>query len=1362
MTPLTFGRKPSGVPTRVLTLCGLLFALTCPAQAQRQTPPPGHPSYKSSGWWAPMVDWAIPGGNLSVHAALLRGDSTHSQVLTWALDPNVYAWRYNPLDTITNPIDPSQWSHTAARDNIFCAGLNFLSDGRLLVTGGYLGDDVGVKYANLYTGSGSLSGRWQSAGSMSVGRWYPTNTTLSTGKVLVNAGTMGFPFYVFGGLTGSGVTSTCHPFIDGADLGWSSNVNTATNVLGRISARTNAAAVYAKTVDGQDGKTFIFGGDSSGVLFNDTHVVSYDYNIDYDGRYDVGTVVIDSGGLPTPREMTGAVWAAALNGDGSTMWIFGGKDSAGGAFNDMWKLTITNASINHGYWTKVTGATGVPAARWGQTMFYDPGPCDPFVGAGDTARIVLFGGTNGSSVFGELYEYNVATNAWTLDTTSAAFQRYGACLAQAHHDCNQGQDKEHERAFAFGGKDSAGVVHKEAFLLWRNESSPSSPTLNLPWHVKQLNPSVQGPGPRTQASMAFDEHFNRMMVFGGDTTGVGGTYSGDTWALSTIVADSAGSGGGPWKLLSPAGSIAARAGHVMVIAGFADEARDDEVFDPAGSPTDSSWTPLSNASKFQSAYPQVFQLPSGNVLNVGGRDSTWRLSDSSGTYLWKNKPSGPYPLYTGFESGSAAMPLGGKILRAGGSQGSTKKDSLAWLEFHGLTLEDTAAWRKTTPTNMQNRRTQLNIVLLPDSSAMIMGGTGSSGEDCGAFDVVKTPELWMPPRGASNPGWHLLRPIPFLPDPACRIYHSCALLLPDGRILSVGGPDLKAGSDAHKGTIFWPPYLFDSGGALAVRPVISAAQDTVAAGDSLKIIVSGTTALSSIALMRPGAVTHAFNESQLFIPLGFTQNVDICQNSVIRARLPYQGYRGIASHTDTLAYPPGDYLLFCIGTNGTPSVARWVRLGKTTSTAPSDCGYGSDGGDGGCPFVDTHVAGGWAVENSILNRSLTGEMENDGYRLLATPDINGGVLRLRVRENEQESTKLDQIGLVAVDHAAGTKAYLVNGRAVIGARSEVVQVTKSTGEDLTSLFTSGGVGLVGKPGDTLIVNLGMGLSRAHGTPNGKGTAATQYIQGGGGGVGLDGEYKGKPRIAGNATPQSVDSDLLNSSGILVQAPDGQGDWRTVVHFYPREKSDETVIDSLDHGLIRLIFVGRHTLGSIARIAYDETTPTTQVLQPTVARHSRLGDVRSAVAASDTTNVSLATGDTLNLSFQVGSVPDSQVRDYFVVAHGVYTASLPNQAQRGVQSGVPLQFALRQNRPNPFGRSTNIQFDLPRATGVKLGVFDIQGRMIRQLVNAQYQPGSWTATWDRRTQAGSLAPAGVYFYRLDAGSYRDQKKMMILQ
>jgi hypothetical protein len=93
--------------------------------------------------------------------------------------------------------------------------------------------------------------------------------------------------------------------------------------------------------------------------------------------------------------------------------------------------------------------------------------------------------------------------------------------------------------------------------------------------------------------------------------------------------------------------------------------------------------------------------------------------------------------------------------------------------------------------------------------------------------------------------------------------------------------------------------------------------------------------------------------------------------------------------------------------------------------------------------------------------------------------------------------------------------------------------------------------------------------------------------------------------------------------------------------------------------------------------------------------------------------------------------------------------------------IPTSFALRQNRPNPFSASTTIHFDLPFDSPVQIDVFDAQGRLLRTLADGQFPAGFHAVDWDKRTAGGQSVGAGVYLYRIQAGSFHDEKKMVLL-
>ncbi len=92
-------------------------------------------------------------------------------------------------------------------------------------------------------------------------------------------------------------------------------------------------------------------------------------------------------------------------------------------------------------------------------------------------------------------------------------------------------------------------------------------------------------------------------------------------------------------------------------------------------------------------------------------------------------------------------------------------------------------------------------------------------------------------------------------------------------------------------------------------------------------------------------------------------------------------------------------------------------------------------------------------------------------------------------------------------------------------------------------------------------------------------------------------------------------------------------------------------------------------------------------------------------------------------------------------------------------GAPTTFALNQNYPNPFNPQTRIGYRLPAASDVKLELYDMLGRKLATLVNARQEAGSYLIALNSQTL--NLA-SGMYFYRLQAGSFVETKKMMLMK
>ena len=93
----------------------------------------------------------------------------------------------------------------------------------------------------------------------------------------------------------------------------------------------------------------------------------------------------------------------------------------------------------------------------------------------------------------------------------------------------------------------------------------------------------------------------------------------------------------------------------------------------------------------------------------------------------------------------------------------------------------------------------------------------------------------------------------------------------------------------------------------------------------------------------------------------------------------------------------------------------------------------------------------------------------------------------------------------------------------------------------------------------------------------------------------------------------------------------------------------------------------------------------------------------------------------------------------------------------ISTDVPKEFKLFNNYPNPFNPTTDIKYDLPKSGVVSLKVYDINGRLVKELVNQMQIAGSYTARFD-----ASSFSSGIYFYQLTAGEFKAQNKMLLIK
>ncbi len=119
--------------------------------------------------------------------------------------------------------------------------------------------------------------------------------------------------------------------------------------------------------------------------------------------------------------------------------------------------------------------------------------------------------------------------------------------------------------------------------------------------------------------------------------------------------------------------------------------------------------------------------------------------------------------------------------------------------------------------------------------------------------------------------------------------------------------------------------------------------------------------------------------------------------------------------------------------------------------------------------------------------------------------------------------------------------------------------------------------------------------------------------------------------------------------------------------------------------------------------------------------------------------------------------------FAAASNGIYVRNLSElDGVKNISTVVPSQFSLQQNYPNPFNPSTKIKFDIPsvgngRDRSVQLKIYDVLGKEAATLVNEHLKPGVYEADWNAEN-----FPSGVYFYKLESGSFTETKKMLLIK
>lgn len=334
-------------------------------------------------------------------------------------------------------------------------------------------------------------------------------------------------------------------------------------------------------------------------------------------------------------------------------------------------------------------------------------------------------------------------------------------------------------------------------------------------------------------------------------------------------------------------------GDVLTISGDDTSEHDVNLLPQVFQAGSHTWRDLSSAERLLPLYPFMYLAPNGQVFTAGPQPATSYL-DTSGTGAWTDIATSAYGHR---EYGSSVLYDTGRILITGGSPPDHVTPTTATVEKIDLGVAS-PAWTAANP--MAYARRQHNATLLPDGTVLVTGGTGATGFN-NSTGAVLPAELWDPSTGV----WRTLAGMQ-----VPRLYHSIALLLPDGRVLSAGGghpSDGENGDPDHPDAeIYSPPYLFKG-----ARPSITAAPAAVPYGQPFFVATPDAASVAGVTLIRLSSVTHSFNQEQRILRPSFATTT---------------GGLTVTAPSNPNLCPPGYYLLFLLNSNGVPSIGRMLQV----------------------------------------------------------------------------------------------------------------------------------------------------------------------------------------------------------------------------------------------------------------------------------------------------------------------------------------------------------------------------------------------------------------------------------------------------
>ena len=384
-------------------------------------------------------------------------------------------------------------------------------------------------------------------------------------------------------------------------------------------------------------------------------------------------------------------------------------------------------------------------------------------------------------------------------------------------------------------------------------------------------------------------------------------YQSGSWTQMDNMA-----GGGRWYPTT----LALGSGDILTAMGNSSNVRNPEVWN-----ADNGWRILNgidflsmrqnNSDNRQNIFPLLSQAPSGEIYHFWDTEENHLLStEGNGSAQTANASTD----HADHQGGVQVMYDIGNLLVSGQNDGSLDGNGSA-VTNDAFTIDLNGSVPQIRESgSMTSARKFHQMIPLPTGEVLVIGGntTGAKFADLGS---VLHAEIW-------NPQTRQFRRVASMDIP--RDYHSTALLMTDGRVITAGG-GYHAGDPNSAGThqdaqIYSPPYLFTADGQLATRPTLSVADTTVTHNQQFQVNAGGN--IAHFSLIKMSSTTHALN------------------TDVRQFRPEYVANGGdrytVTMHWNANVATPGYWMLFAVDQNNVPSIAEIIKVQNAADDIDND------------------------------------------------------------------------------------------------------------------------------------------------------------------------------------------------------------------------------------------------------------------------------------------------------------------------------------------------------------------------------------------------------------------------------------------